>query len=190
MAPSRLSILFADDDPVFTQIVEAALKKAGWLVTVARDAMQAVMFAVRTPPDLIMLDITMPGGNGLAALQKLKASDKTRLVTVLVVSGTTDPALPAKALALGAVEFWPKPLDPVELPARLKAVLETQRITRERALEAVSRIGLAGCESPAVLDYMSREHKTAYAASAIETALEQLRVQRKLVKKQTRWFIA
>ena len=75
MAPSRLSILVADDDQVFTQIVEAAMKKAGWAVTVARDAMQAVMFAVKAPPNLIVLDITMPGGNGVAALQKLKASE-------------------------------------------------------------------------------------------------------------------
>lgn len=191
MASSRLSVLVADDDQVLAQVLEAALKKAGWAVTIARDAMQAVMFAVRTPPDVIMLDITMPGGNGIAALQKLKASDKTRHIPVLVVSGTVDPALPAKSVELGAAEFWPKPVEPATLPQRLKAVIDATRVMRERVLDAVSHISRGvGADTAAVQAFIVQEHKTEYPVPAVEGVLEHLRTQRKVVKQQSRWFVA
>jgi len=167
------------------------LRRAKWNVTVARDAMQAVMFAVRTPPDVIVLDITMPGGNGLSALQKLKASEKTRHVPVLVVSGEINPALPAKVVELGAAEFGPKPGDIATLPSRVRDAVEAARVMRERVFDAVGRLALgAGTDAASVRDFVAREHKAEHPMIAIEGALDQLRTQRKLVKQQNRWFLA
>lgn len=104
-------MLIADDDPVVTQLVRAGLRRMGWEVETAADAMQAVMFAVRSPPDVVVLDIDMPGGTGLTALQRLQSSMKTRYVPVLVLSGTTSEAEIAAVRDGGAARFLPKPVD-------------------------------------------------------------------------------
>lgn len=106
-----MKILIADDDRVVSHLLSARLQAEGWRVTVAQDAMQALMFALRLAPDAIVLDINMPGGTGLDALRKLKASSKTAAIPVIVVSGAVDRALPENVATLGAVAFLPKPID-------------------------------------------------------------------------------
>lgn len=106
-----MRILLADDDPMVAQVVRTGLRGRGWQVDVAADVMQAVMFATRSPPDAVVLDINMPGGTGLTALDRLKQSMKTRFVPVLVVSATQDPEIPERAKALGAAGFLGKPVD-------------------------------------------------------------------------------
>ena len=106
-----MRVLVADDDPIITRLVHLGLRAKGWQVTVAADAMQAVMFAARTPPDAIILDINMPGGTGIGALKRLKASVKTSTIPVLVLSGSTDPGMPQTVKDLGADEFLLKPVD-------------------------------------------------------------------------------
>jgi CheY-like chemotaxis protein len=80
-------VLVADDDPVLTATVSGALKSRGYTIVVARDAMQAFMFAVQQQPDVILLDINMPAGTGLGALTRLQASARTSSIPVLVMSG-------------------------------------------------------------------------------------------------------
>lgn len=108
-----MKILVADDDPLVTHLLHTTLRGHGYEVAVAADAMQAMMFAQRLPlPAAIILDINMPGGTGIGALQRLKASVKTAMIPVLVVSGTTDPDVPARVAELGADAFLPKPVNP------------------------------------------------------------------------------
>ena len=120
---TRKRVLIADDDRVLTHLLSSRLQAKGWAVDVALDAMQAVMFTRRQTPDVIVLDIAMPGGTGRQALHSLKASSKLRGVPVVVLSGSVDPDDEAKLVALGAVEFLRKPIDPDVLEARLRAVL-------------------------------------------------------------------
>ena len=119
-----LKILIAEDDQVMAQLVATVVRKAGHVPTHAYDAMQTVMFAMRTPaPALIILDINMPGGTGLDALLKLKRSAKTGQIPVVVLSGSTDQSLPTKVIEAGAVAFLPKPIDPVTLMAAIQDAL-------------------------------------------------------------------
>ena len=115
-----MRILIADDDRVTVQLVSSVLKAAGYEMSVAYDGMQAVMLAMRTPPDAVILDIGMPGGTGLHVLERLKASSKTSAVPVLVLTALTDPALPGRVRELGADEFLAKPV----VAERLRAALE------------------------------------------------------------------
>lgn len=113
MAPMRKSkrqILIADDDHVTVQMLSGLLEGSGFEVAVAFDAMQAVMTAMRHPPDAVILDIGMPGGGGFQVLERLKAFAKTKAVPVIVVTALDDPALPARVRALGANEFLRKPV--------------------------------------------------------------------------------
>ena len=82
---------------------------------VAHDAMQALMSAMRSPPDAIVLDIQMPGGTGLEALRKLKTSTKTSSIPVIVLSGSGTKDTPREVTELGADEFLLKPVDPEAL---------------------------------------------------------------------------
>lgn len=116
-----MRILIADDDRVLAQLVASVVREAGHTPLHAYDAMQTVMFAMRAPaPDLIILDINMPGGTGLEALAKLKRSAKTNQIPVVVLSGSIDQSLPAKVKELGASTFLTKPIDPVALTAAIE----------------------------------------------------------------------
>ena len=118
-----MEILIAEDDRVTVNILSSVLKKAGYDTLIAHDAMQAVMMAMRKPPDAILLDIGMPGGTGLQVLQRLKASTKTSMIPVIVLTGSTEPDLPDRVRALGADEFLSKPVDPATLLSTLQRLL-------------------------------------------------------------------
>jgi CheY-like chemotaxis protein len=113
-------VLVADDDRVLSHLLAARLQALGWSVQVAMDAMQAVMFTKQSSPDIIVLDIAMPGGTGRQALTNIKSNSKTRGIPVIVVSGSIDEKEEEEVLALGAVEFIRKPVEPEHLEARLR----------------------------------------------------------------------
>jgi DNA-binding response OmpR family regulator len=123
-------ILLAEDDPVMASTLTGALKSRGYGVVLARDAMQAVMFAVQQQPNAILLDVNMPAGTGLGALTRLQASARTSSIPVLVVSGSTDLTLPATVRAEGAKGFFKKPVDLDALCARLEELLQTAKVER------------------------------------------------------------
>lgn len=111
-----MKVLLADDDRVLTRLAAAGLKSRGWQVEVAHDAMQALMFAMRPPsPDVIALDIGMPGGTGFQVLEKLRQSSRTEQIPVVVVSGSITEGDEARVLELGAVSFLRKPVEPQAL---------------------------------------------------------------------------
>lgn len=110
------TILVADDDRMISHLVCATLRREGYQVTQAFDAMQTVMFALRTPhPDAIVLDIHMPGGTGLQALRQLRASSRTAGIPVVILSGTASDAEREDVEALGVVASLHKPVDPESL---------------------------------------------------------------------------
>jgi CheY-like chemotaxis protein len=118
-----MRILVADDDLIVVHLVASLLRAKGHTVVPVFDAMQAFMFAMRAPmPDAIILDINMPGGTGVEALKRLKASLNTALIPVIVLSGTTDAQMPDKVKALGADMFLHKPVDPGALFDALQKV--------------------------------------------------------------------
>ena len=123
MPKSKQQILVADDDPVTVRMLSGLLEGGGFEVEVAFDAMQAVMKAMRKPPDAVILDIGMPGGGGFQVLQRLKAITKMKAIPVIVVTALDDPALPARVRALGANEFLKKPVSADQLREALDRVL-------------------------------------------------------------------
>jgi DNA-binding response OmpR family regulator len=117
-------ILIADDEPETCTVVAAILKKAGHQTVMARDAMQTVFTAVQRSPDLIILDVMMPAGTGVGALEKLKLSTRTSHIPVIVLSAITDRARIEKVRELGAVEFLPKPVDADALLSAVRAAVD------------------------------------------------------------------
>ena len=116
-----MKVLVADDDRVVSTLVCGILRKQGHEVVAAFDAMQTLMVAMRPPqPDVIVLDLNMPGGTGIGALSKLKASAKTASIPVVVQTGSADTQLRTEALQLGAADVLSKPVDPPALIAALE----------------------------------------------------------------------
>ena len=120
-----MKLLIADDDKTFCHLLATEMGSKGWRVTIAADAMQTIMYALRVQPNVIVLDIQMPGGTGITALKKLKASTKTAGIPVLVVSGSTDSNMEATLLESGAARYIPKPVDVASLRAAIEALGRT-----------------------------------------------------------------
>jgi len=106
-----MKLLIADDDKTFCHLLSAEMGANGWRVTIAADAMQTIMYALRVQPNVIVLDIQMPGGTGITALKKLKASTKTSGIPVLVVSGSTEATMESTLVQAGAARYIAKPVD-------------------------------------------------------------------------------
>lgn len=122
-----MKILIADDDRMLAHLISARLRSTGWTVDIAYDAMQVLMMAMRSAPDIIVLDIAMPGGTGVDALRKLKQSVRTAQIPVVVLSGSIEPGEEQNVLALGAVAFIRKPPDIEALDERLRQLIGAPR---------------------------------------------------------------
>ncbi len=118
-----MKVLVADDEETTVTYLSAGLRARGFEVETAVDAMQVVMKAVRTVPDAIVLDIKMPGGTGIVALRRIRASAKTEHVPVVAITATATAEVRAEALQLGAVDCLEKPVDVDRLTQLLREVI-------------------------------------------------------------------
>ena len=117
------SVLIADDDAIFRQVLAKFLTEHGFTVTIASDGMQASMMAIRNSPDAVILDIRMPAGSGLEVLKRLRGSLKSSHIPVLAVSADANGNLPLEAKQLGASEFMLKPINLEDLHKKLCTLL-------------------------------------------------------------------
>jgi DNA-binding response OmpR family regulator len=117
--PPKETIVVADDDRVIVTLVADFLRKKGYNVFVAFDAMQAMLGARNNAPRAMILDVGMPGGTGVEVLKKMKTNNKMSQIPIIVLTGSTDPKTEEEMRALGADEFLTKP---VNLPAVWAAV--------------------------------------------------------------------
>jgi DNA-binding response OmpR family regulator len=118
-------ILLVDDEQAITANLAPFLERAGFAVTVAADGQEALRQVGDFGPDLIVLDILMPGMDGREALRRLRqAGDWTPVILLTQVGESTERAM---ALEEGADDYLNKPFDPHELVARIRAVLRRAR---------------------------------------------------------------
>lgn len=107
-----MKILIAEDDKDLSRLAETILRASGHVVVKAFEASQILPSAQREKPDLILLDINMPGGKGSDILVRLKRSSLTSSIQVIVVSAVTDPQVRMFVMKEGAEGFLPKPWNP------------------------------------------------------------------------------
>jgi CheY-like chemotaxis protein len=117
------TVLLADDDKVQTMMLSTQLRARGYSVAAAYDATYTFMVAMKSPPDVVVLDIQMPGGTGRAVLERLKGSSRTMQIPVVVLSGIHDPNVVNEVMALGAFEYLHKPVDVDVLDKALRRAL-------------------------------------------------------------------
>jgi DNA-binding response OmpR family regulator len=100
-------LLVVDDEHEITDLLQEHLRACGYAVDVAHDGLEALQLAAARRPDVVLLDITMPGPDGEAVLARLRAIDPT--VAVVMLTGNDDEALARRLLRAGAFDYLPKP---------------------------------------------------------------------------------
>ena len=108
-------ILVADDEVFMLRLLEMTFKKGGFTVVSCRDGKEALAKAMTELPQLIVLDVMMPGLDGLGALRQLKENPATRDIPVVVLSAKGHALTRVEAEASGAALFLAKPFSPNEL---------------------------------------------------------------------------
>lgn len=118
-------ILSIEDDVDLQQVVTYALAKKGWDVVYAYDGKDGLDQARKFIPDLILLDMMLPGLNGLEVIKALKADAQTRDIPVIVMTAYPSDAqfLKSAVLAMGAVEYLAKPVHIDELVSTIERLL-------------------------------------------------------------------
>ncbi|MEO8545239.1 MAG: response regulator [Betaproteobacteria bacterium] len=117
-------ILIVDDEPNILISLEYLMQREGFDVRVARDGLQAVEAIERDPPDLVLLDIMMPGKTGLEVCQHLRSIDRLRHVIIILLTAKGRETDVAKGLALGANAYVTKPFSTRELVTQVRALLQ------------------------------------------------------------------
>lgn len=112
---TKKKILIVEDDEKIALALTVRLKSEGFDVLVAQDALQGVSFAVKNLPDLILLDISMPAGDGLVVAERLLNIPETSSIPVIVMTASKKPELCERAIQLGARCFFEKPFDTEQL---------------------------------------------------------------------------
>lgn len=143
-------ILVVDDDPNVGLLVSAVLKKYNYAVTTLYRGEEVLEFLKENKPDLILLDLRMPGIDGYALCKRIREAPGTRDIPVIILSGVSEMDAKVTTIELGADDFITKPFDVRELRARINRILK--RKSSDTALNPLTR--LPG--SPAIEEEVTR----------------------------------
>jgi len=121
------TVLAIDDAPEVHALLAARLRPEGVRLLSAQGWEEGRELAFTTAPDLILLDVEMPGYSGLDVCRLLKADPRTAAIPVIFLTGATDVSTKVHGFDLGAVDYVTKPFHPAELRARVRSALRTKR---------------------------------------------------------------
>jgi len=126
-------ILIIDDSPTIVALLRKFLQQSGYITLEAGDAEKGVELAHAERPDMIFLDIVLPGMNGFAALRMLRRDPTTREIPVVMISGNEQATEQFYAQRIGADDFMKKPFSRFEVFARIERLLDADRVPKRPA---------------------------------------------------------
>ncbi|MBI4390680.1 MAG: response regulator [candidate division NC10 bacterium] len=121
-------VLVVDDNAQARELLRAALLAEGYAVTLAEGGEEALTKVAEEVPELILLDINMPGLNGYEVCSRLKGTEATRLIPIIFLTSMSDLEDKLRGIEVGADDFLTKPFRKVELLARVKSLLRVKRL--------------------------------------------------------------
>lgn len=116
----RKKVLIVDDESIMVTVMHRHVTNAGYDFDVASNGQEALDKIQKEIPDLVLLDLMMPGMNGFETCRRIRANEKTKKLPVIIVTALHGDAESADAAACGANEFLVKPIDEVHLTKRLR----------------------------------------------------------------------
>jgi phosphate regulon transcriptional regulator PhoB len=117
------TILIVEDETDIADLVKYHLEREGFAARTVADGKQALDLIVRDHPDLIILDLMLPGTDGLEVCRRLRAHSATQSIPIIMLTARAEEVDRIVGLEMGADDYVPKPFSPRELVARVKAVL-------------------------------------------------------------------
>ena len=132
------TVLVVDDDHPVTHVLASLLRRRGYNVRIAHDGEGALTVIKDSRPDVVLLDVVLPGVNGFELCRRLRQDQTTRLLPIVLVTGLVDPAKRVEGLEAGADDVLTKPVYPRELLARVESLVRMKRYTDD--LDSASSI--------------------------------------------------
>lgn len=172
---SQPSLLLADDDPTFCEVMAHALRRRGFEVTVAHDVESASRIAAADPPEYALVDLKMPGDSGLTLVRCLNNLDRTTRIVVL--TGYASISTAVEAIKLGAIHYLAKPVDADEVMAAFDKAAGDENTPVAHTPLSVPRLEWEHIHR--VLD----EHEGNISATARALNMHRRTLQRKLAKR-------
>jgi two-component system phosphate regulon response regulator PhoB len=121
------AILIADDDPDIRDLVSFKLEQAGFEVTAVDNGLAALASAREFPPDMIVLDVMMPGMSGIDVCRELRGSPPTATLPIILLTARAQEGDVEVGFGVGADDYVVKPFSPRELVSRVEAVIARMR---------------------------------------------------------------
>jgi putative two-component system response regulator len=164
LLPDLPAVLIVDDIEANRRLVAAMLAEVECRVQFAETGLEALQSVRRQPPDLVLLDIQMPGMDGIEVCRRIKANSSTRLLPVVMVTALNQTADRIKALEAGADDFMSKPIDRTELVARTRSALRLKAVYD--TLDSAERVIFALAAAVEAKDAYTEAHTIRVAESA------------------------
>ena len=127
----KKTILIADDDELYLTMLGHMLEECCYEVRMANNGKQAIEIAEKSPPDLFLLDVHMPGMDGYELCRKLKSSDRLEDIPVIFISGLSEAYNKLKGFEAGAVDYINKPFSLEEVESRVRTHMELSSKIKE-----------------------------------------------------------
>jgi phosphate regulon transcriptional regulator PhoB len=156
------TVLVVDDEKDLVDLIKYHLEKEGLKCLEARDGETALQLAKERIPDLVVLDLMLPGLDGLEICRKLRKDQKTSSIAIIMLTAKAEEVDRIVGLEMGADDYMVKPFSPRELVARVKAVL---RRGQGQDTPAVKRVG--------TLEVDEGKHQVAVAGTAVELTVKE-----------------
>ncbi|MBZ4654813.1 MAG: two component transcriptional regulator, winged helix family [Peptococcaceae bacterium] len=131
-------ILVVDDEDSIRELVKFNLEKAGFAVDSLENGQEALNFILEYPPDLLVLDLMLPGLDGLEICRRLRQQEQTKLLPVIMLTARGEEIDRVVGLELGADDYLTKPFSPRELVARVKSLLRRSQTAPKAASDTTS----------------------------------------------------
>ncbi len=133
---SQQTLLVVDDEQDILDLVSTNLRRVGFTVVTASDGIEALEVAQKMKPDLIVLDLMLPGKDGFAVIKELRQDSKMRRIPVLMLTAKGEVSDKIAGLEIGADDYLTKPFSPRELTLRIRAILKrSSHVLSESSLE-------------------------------------------------------
>jgi two-component system phosphate regulon response regulator PhoB len=138
---TKETILIVDDEEDIIELIQYNLKNEGYSILTADAGEQAIKIAKQARPDLIVLDLMLPGMDGLEVTRYLRSNDQTRDLPIVILTAKGEESDIITGLELGANDYISKPFSPKVLTARIRAILRRRRKESEAESEKIKQEG-------------------------------------------------
>ena len=137
---SQIKIVVVEDEPDILQVLSYNLQREGFAVSTSLDGAKGLALIQKQMPDLVLLDLMLPGMDGLDICRHLKSHDRTAHIPIIMVTAKGEESDVVLGLGIGADDYVAKPFSPKELIARVKALLRRKDSSDSKARKDLIRV--------------------------------------------------